>query len=209
MTIKEAWELVGGFSKPSKMPCHGWSISAAHCKTGSKLRLVPNSVCSKCYACRGNYRYENVRAAHDRRIWGLENPQWAEVMAFLITNLEYSGHFRWFDSGDVQSVEHLNKIVEVCKLTPNVKHWLPTREYRFVAQWLRANGAFPDNLIVRLSAYMIDGKPPVAFARGLGVYTSAVSRKNFTCPAPKQGNKCLDCRMCWDKNVANVTYKSH
>ena len=45
MNTKEAWQLVGGLSKPSKMP--GWSIGipAKECKTGAKLRLIPNSVC--------------------------------------------------------------------------------------------------------------------------------------------------------------------
>ena len=37
MNTKEAWALVGGLSKPSKMP--GWSIGIppAECKTGGKL----------------------------------------------------------------------------------------------------------------------------------------------------------------------------
>ena len=50
MNTKKAWDLVGGLSKPGKMP--GWSIGipAAECNTGSKLRLIPNSVCSTCYA---------------------------------------------------------------------------------------------------------------------------------------------------------------
>jgi hypothetical protein len=50
MNTKEAWTLVGGLSKPSKMP--GWSIGipAKECKTGAKLRLIPNSVCEGCYA---------------------------------------------------------------------------------------------------------------------------------------------------------------
>ena len=38
MNTKEAWALVGGLSKPSKMP--GWSIGipAKECKTGRKLQ---------------------------------------------------------------------------------------------------------------------------------------------------------------------------
>ena len=45
MNTKEAWTLVGGLSKPSKMP--GWSIGipAKECKTGKKLRQIKNSVC--------------------------------------------------------------------------------------------------------------------------------------------------------------------
>ena len=37
-------------------------------------------------------------------------------------------YFRWHDSGDVQDLDHLRRIYEVCKLTPDVQHWMPTRE---------------------------------------------------------------------------------
>ena len=209
MKIKEAWELVGGLSEPSKMPCYGHSISAKECKTGAKLRLVTNSVCSKCYALRGNYRYKAVVSAHARRLAALENPLWVEAMALLINKLEYSGHFRWFDSGDLQSVGHLGKIVQVAILTPNVKHWLPTKEYGFVSAYVAEFGPLPSNLVVRLSAYMREGAPPTSLAHRLGVCTSTVVRKGFSCVAPHQENKCLECRACWDKDIQNISYKSH
>ena len=55
MKTEEAWDLVGGLSKPGKMP--GWSIGipAKECKTGSKLRAVKGSVCEDCYALKGCY----------------------------------------------------------------------------------------------------------------------------------------------------------
>ena len=63
MNTKEAWALVGGLSKPSKMP--GWAIGipAKECKTGSKLRLIPNSVCSECYALKNCYMFKVVQEA--------------------------------------------------------------------------------------------------------------------------------------------------
>ena len=54
MKTDEALKIIGGsLSKPSKMP--GWSIGlpAKECKTGSKLRAVPGSVCYDCYALKG------------------------------------------------------------------------------------------------------------------------------------------------------------
>ena len=67
MNTKEAWALVGGLSKPSKMP--GWSIGipAKECKTGSKLRLIPDSVCNKCYALKGCYVFKVVQEAQYKR----------------------------------------------------------------------------------------------------------------------------------------------
>jgi hypothetical protein len=62
------------------------------------------------------------------------------------------GVFRWHDSGDVQDLDHLKKIFEVCELTPTVQHWMPTRE-AWVKPYLKN---CPKNLIVRLSMTMID-----------------------------------------------------
>ena len=60
----------------------------------------------------------------------LTHPQWVQAMAVLIKGKK---HFRWHDSGDLQSVHHLKKIFEVCNLTPDtMQHWLPTQERQFL-----------------------------------------------------------------------------
>lgn len=209
MNPKESWELVGGLSKPSKMPCHGYSLPTKYCLTGGKLSDVPGSVCYKCYAGRGNYLYSNVQDALERRYNSLTNPMWIEAMTMAITHNEGSGYFRWHDSGDLLGVWHLCLIAEVCKRTPHIQHWLPTREYAIVRQYL-VHHPLPDNLTVRLSAYMVDGPAPSAYAYEMGVVTSTVTKSGeFTCPASTQGNKCLACRNCWNKSVTNVSYKYH
>ena len=209
MTTTQALEIVGGFSAPSKMPCYGYSIPASKCITGAKLRDVVGSVCSKCYALKGRYGFDNVQNALMRRFNTLTNPQWIEAMVTAILGKEKSGFFRWHDSGDIQSLEHLENIVAVCKSTPNVTHWLPTREYKIVSDYVAKHKSFPDNLVVRLSSYMLEGSAPVSLANRLGVQTSGVSKTGFTCPASKQNNECGACRACWDKSVHNVNYKQH
>jgi hypothetical protein len=209
MTLAQSIEFVGGLSKPSKMPCQGFSIPARFCKTGQKLRSVVGSVCSKCYALKGRYPTSVVQNALDRRFAKLNDPQWVDAMTLAIGGTESSGFFRWHDSGDIQSVEHLDKIVQVAKNLPEIRFWLPTREYAMVSQWLKENGSFPENLTVRLSALMLEGQPPVGIAKRLGLTTSGVSKSSFTCPASTQGNKCLSCRACWNKSVENVNYKTH
>lgn len=209
MTVKEAVAFVGGFSAPSKMPCQGFSIPAWLCKTGMKLRNVSGSICSKCYALKGRYVFPNVKNALIRRFDKINHPLWVSAMTIAINGTESSGYFRMFDSGDIQSLEMLENIAQIAKNLPNIKFWLPTREYAIVSSYVKKNGAFPDNLIIRLSAYMLEGKPPIELAKRLGVVSSGVSENAFTCPSSKQSNKCLDCRMCWDKNVAVVSYKQH
>ena len=94
MNTKEAWALVGGLSKPSKMP--GWSIGipAKECKTGSKLRLIPKSVCAECYALKGCYVFQVVQAAQYRRLEAISNPAWVQAMTTLI-NSKKPDVFRW------------------------------------------------------------------------------------------------------------------
>ena len=41
MNTQEALKIVGGLSKPSKMPGWAYGIPAAECKTGKKLQDVP------------------------------------------------------------------------------------------------------------------------------------------------------------------------
>lgn len=208
-TIKQAEAIASSLSSPSKMPCYSYSIPAQKCITGAKLRNVKNSICAACYALKGRYIFPNVKDALFRRFESLSHPQWVEAMVFMIGKREKSGFFRWHDAGDLQSVSHLEKIVQVCKSLPHIKFWLPTREFSIVSEYM-TNNAIPDNLTIRLSALMFDGAPPAAIAKRLGLVTSgASSGKDFSCPSSKQEGKCLDCRACWDKNVANVNYKKH
>jgi len=210
-TVKEAWAEVGGLSKPSKMPSYGYSLSAFKCKVGSKLRNIANSTCSDCYALKGRYVFPNVQEALDRRMDKLlNNPKWVDAMVFLL--LHYcikSKVFRWHDSGDIQSIDHLQKIVEIAKRTSDIQHWLPTREVGIVKQYLKEFGEFPNNLVVRISATMINGLPHKFHRHTSTVSTAKEFDLGWTCPASKQGNKCDTCRACWDSNVENITYPLH
>ena len=79
MTIKEIQERTGTLSNPSKMPCHGYSIPAIHCKIGSLLAKKRGTVCSNCYALKGRYVFPNVQAAMEKRFNAVMNsPTWVE-----------------------------------------------------------------------------------------------------------------------------------
>jgi hypothetical protein len=123
-------------------------------------------------------------------------------------------YFRWHDSGDLQSVEHLLKIIEIARKTPEINYWCPTREYKIVEQAINHLESkfekLPDNLVIRLSAHMINGKVP-----DLGLPVSSVHTKDFNypgannCPARLQDNECKDCRACWDPTIKHVSYEKH
>ena len=200
MKTDEALKIIGGsLSKPSKMP--GWSIGlpAKECKTGSKLRKIEGSTCYDCYALKGCYVFKVVQDAQYRRLAAIKDPRWVEAMAHLI-NSKKPDVFRWHDSGDVQDLDHLNKIYEVCRLTPGKRHWLPTRE-----AWIQKHLASkPKNLIIRFSMPMVDQAPAGSFQ-----HYSTVVKSGANCPAPQQDNECRDCRNCWNSEIKNVSYGIH
>lgn len=215
-TVKQATMIVGGLSKPGKMPGSGWSIPAAECKRGSKLREKKGTACFGCYACKGRYSFANVQKALYNRLESFKNPLWIFAMAFLLKNESY---FRWFDSGDLQSEEMLGKIVEVCNKTPKCNHWLPTREYAIVKKFLSKGNTIPDNLNVRISADMI-GKLPSCKIMDAATFstislteTDPITKSAFNCPVSmKKEIKTCDeagCRKCWDKNTQHINYKKH
>ena len=199
MKTSEALKLVGGLSKPSKMPGWAYGLPAKECKTGSKLVKVEGSTCHGCYALKGCYVFKVVQEAQYRRLASVKHELWTAAMALLI-NSKKSKYFRWHDSGDVQDEEHLLKIFAVCKLTPSVKHWMPTRE-AWVKRFLPLK---PHNLIIRFSAPMVDQEAPSSWP-----HTSTVVTSGRTCPAPTQDNECKDCRACGDPTVKNVAYGQH
>ena len=197
MLKKEAERITGGLSAPGKMPEGSYNLPASMCQTGAKLRLVPDTPCYKCYAFKGNYvRFPAVQKAMYRRLASLTHPQWAEGMTTLIKKIK---HFRWHDSGDIQSVVHLKKIFEVCTNTPGTMHWLPTQERKYLPL-----GSYPANLTIRLSNSKNNSKPGNAWT-----HWSTVVDSGGDCPASKQGNKCGDCRRCWSRDVKHVTYPKH
>jgi len=107
----------------------------------------------------------------------------------------------------------LELIAEVARQTPGCKHWLPTREYGIIAEFIRKNGALPENLIIRLSAMFPDVpvKIPASLQGIANITASNVHSKKplgTECRAPKNNGKCGDCRLCWNSQIV-VSYLIH
>ena len=81
--------------------------------------------------------------------------KWSSLMTELISRKEKSGFFRWHDSGDLQSVDHLKAIVQIARNLPRIKFWLPSREIKIIKDYLKDSGSIPDNLNIRISAFFI------------------------------------------------------
>ena len=212
MSRQRAWRIIGGLSNPSKMPCYAWGIPAQSCQVGSKLARNEQSACASCYALKGYFRTHRVQKAYQRRLDRAADPEWISAMVKLVYwQMVETGepYFRWFDSGDLQSLEMLHRIAAVAELTPEIRHWLPTREYRLVAQYL-ATDSFPTNLVVRVSAPLVDGPAPQQFGLPTSTVHAQKAAQGFACTAYDHGPpNCGECRVCWEPAVGNVSYPLH
>ncbi len=218
ITMKLAKEEAGEVStRNSKMPGSSFAVSAKHCNVGAKLAEVKGSTCHKCYAL----RIQNMRPSVDMgwtanldkavALIARDPMRWARFMAAqIIRAAERTGepYHRWFDAGDLQSLEMLEAIILVCEMTPHIHHWLPTREAAIVKRY---KGTIPSNLVIRMSATMIGDAPIRGYA-----HTSTVIPKRHdgtghghVCPSRHQGNSCGQCRACWSRDVPNVAYPVH
>lgn len=206
-TIKKLESIVGTLSRPSKMPCHGYSLPAKRCQTGKKLHQVEDSVCFDCYALKGRYLFSTVQRALDYRYDALiRNPHlWELALTELIRRKEHSGYFRWHDSGDLQGVYHLRHINNIAYALPDIKFWLPTRETRIVTEFQKHSTVAP-NLIIRISSFFKSQRPNTNFK-----LTSTVdwSTSHENCSAPQTNGMCDSCRRCWDANIPNINYALH
>ena len=200
MLKKDAKKIAHSLTRTSKMPGYSYSLPAWECQTGSKLAQIPGTPCHGCYAMKGNYtRYPAIKAAQYKRLNSITSELWVQALTALV-----KGHkvFRWHDAGDLQSSDHLKKIFQVCENTPETKHWLPTQERKYLPL---PGSKIPKNLVIRLSGSKVDGPAPTAWTHTSTVVTDG----SATCPAPKQGGKCLSCRACWNPDIKNISYGKH
>ena len=216
-----AHAVCGSLTQTSKMPCKSSSLPTEACITGSRMATMAGSICASCYADKGFYKmYANtIKPAQFARldaVWqameSAENASlWVSGMVSLIGADQY---FRWHDSGDLQGLSHLELIAAVCEATPGCTHWLPTREYSTVKDYIAKYGSLPANLIVRLSAMYPDEpvKIPASLSGIAGITASNVhsAGKSFVgerCSAPDNNGACGSCRACW--TTAVVSYELH
>lgn len=186
-----------------------WSLQALDTCPGSKAEngeLVP--ACKGCYATTGNYRFKNVKAPREFNREDFKRGEWVQDM---IRALDSDRYFRWFDSGDMFSLELAEKILQVMEGTPWVKHWIPTRMQKFPKfESVILKMQALENVSVRFSSDSVTGE----YVPGLHGSTIAPTIEDVpagaeACLAYENGGKCNGCRKCWDKAVNTIAYIAH
>jgi hypothetical protein len=195
-------------SKTSKLDgIMSWSLQALDTCPGSKDSqgdLVP--ACQGCYATTGNYRFANVKKPRELNREDWKRDDWVRDMVY---SLENSRYFRWFDSGDMYSHDLAWKIFQVMEKTPHVKHWLPTRMYKFdkFKHAITRMQGLP-NVVVRFSSDSVTGEV-IEGQTTSTIFSDTVPDGAFECKAYQHEGKCNGCRACYDKDVKVIAYKAH
>jgi hypothetical protein len=219
---------IGKLSNASKLPkktragCNistgsSFSTSAYDCRTGSKLRKIAGSVCSTCYACKGRQNFPKNQEAYRNRTalyFKLGADAWADNLCAAI---EPDSDFRFFDSGDLADYAMLRAIVQVAARRPDVRFWLPTKEYADVQRLQTEGVAIPSNLCIRVSVPMLNQDIPNYGIRSVVFEDAAqVPDGASICPCSTGDRSTCDgtgaqvaCRNCWDSNVQVVCYLKH
>ncbi len=225
-------------SNTSKMPSKSWSLPAWETCLGARITNVDTNqpdvapACKGCYALTGAYMFPNTIKARQHNAEDWQKTDWVEAMVKKIGKAKY---FRWFDSGDIYTVELAEKIRQVIKATPNCLHWLPTRAYKdtrilsvlkrmttptvsmkssFGEAIIKPSPEYLPNAIVRYSSDSVTGaRLSNKFGLNSVIIQSEddfIAEKGYSlCRAYTRGGSCGDCRACWSDKVNTVAYIYH
>lgn len=182
----------------AKVQC--WTFGVPAKKTCPGAVYGRNTVCSRCYACNGNYRYGSVKKAMLRRMVAMvtDEAQFIQAVNTQLATKKFR-YVRLHDSGDFYAPEAIDLWATIAKQNPGIRFFSPTRTWRldeFLPSLRRANRL--KNFTIRPSALFIgEGAPKVrGLAGGLGVTNE---QAQATCPASRKHGTCTEsrCRRCW------------
>ena len=200
------------------------SMSNNNSKTGKACLNLAFPLCtcredapcrSMCYAGKGCQQIARVQGAYYRNLrLYYEDPD--NFFEQIYCKIKFTGlpKVRWFDSGDMADAEFFERMIDVCKKTPNVKHMAFTKKYEIVNEYIDKNGALPENLNVMFSAW--DRFWDVPNPHGLGVAYIDFNDKRLNPEFPKNAficpgrdSTCSACSVCFSKKVKAVVFHQH
>ena len=212
------------------MYCPSFSLPAVYSCPGSLQN--ENSPCSGCYSQMNMYMCDNVVIPQFLRFEWTKSClksqrgriKWIDTMVDAIFRATpYKGdevrYFRWHDSGDLFSPSYTRVVAEVIRLTPYVRHWIPTQSHRSKNNKIVGviiKHILPlSNVVVRPSTDKINEQPEVWWVNkvwGSSVYLTEpdIPIGVLACPKSlKTQLNCRGCRVCWNSPSIAVGFLIH
>lgn len=133
----------------------------------------------------------------------------AQIRAFFALNP--FNFCRWFENGDLFSVENLETFSKIALENENITFLLMTKKTEFVNAFIDAGGVIPNNLIIRLSDDAIDGikslNPHNLPTTDIIKPGSPIPAGCIRCPGVKTG--CAACRACFNAKIKRILFDLH
>ena len=132
----------------SKLGKHIYSINLPAGKTCN-----PDAPCRKiCYALKGRYVFENVRAPREENLllWKLDPAAYEEGCNMAADKVDW---LRFHDSGDIPDPAYLEMMCRVAENHDSCHFLAFTKQYSFVNDFLRNGGIIPENLNIVFSVW--------------------------------------------------------
>lgn len=200
------------------------SMSNNNSKTGKACLNIafplvtcrPDAPCKhECYAGKGCQQIAVVQGAYYRNLrLYYDDPD--NFFEQIYCKIKFSGlpKVRWFDSGDIADAEFFDRMVELCKKTPDVKHMAFTKKYEIVNEYIDKNGKLPDNLNVMFSAWHKLWYIPNPHNLGIAyidfndkTLNPEFPKNAFICPGRE--STCSACGACFNKKLKAVVFHQH
>lgn len=207
-------------------------ISLTNSKLGAQIPSVnlpaiitcrENAPCSHlCYACKGNFRYPNVKKTHLDNLQHYQNdPEgyFDSIIDFLNNGLTSYRFLRWHSSGDIVDLRYFEGMVHVAKACPQTKFLCFTKKFEIVNKFCDRElieydnpdeTILPTNLRIVFS--MWDEKFNFCVANPYRFPTTWVRFKDGSMDdkIPETAipciGKCYQCQSCWSLQPGQSTY---
>lgn len=171
------------------------------CKNGE-------AVCSHCFAmAQFKYRTNNVPAFEQNSRLLSESilPEWQLPHINAL-------YFRFEAFGDLINENHIINYMNICRLNPQTKFALWSKNPDIIAKAISDGHKKPDNLIIVYSSFRLNKaeagiRERYAFIdKVFTVYDSEASAKNNNVVINCGGKKCRECLLCYQNNgVATIS----
>lgn len=197
------------------------SIPTVNLPAGVTCR--PDAPCrSQCYALKGNFTYDNVRARHieNYEAYLLNSHVFFETINEFLDNptITYK-YFRWHSSGDIVDINYLKGMCEVAKKNRSTKFLCFTKKYELCNEFLENGNSIPKNLIIVWSMWGDFGNDipnPHNFPKSFVKFKTGEGDEYIPTNTRQCTGKCTECikshktKSCWFLKLGDsVTFKKH
>jgi hypothetical protein len=210
-------------SNPSKLNSESFALPVDDEVCKGRIDQVTNELLEKCKFCyadnRGFYAMPDTKRVREDNLAIIKEN--VETFIFFMVgklNRKRNKEFRWFDSGDIFSIEFIKALIEVCNNTKQTTHWIPTTSWNYnesdkieFLALLQVLQSLP-NVRLRASnpgANQVLNKEVYPLQSVVVDKLGKSTKELFYCPASLQAGKCGTCKACYKSSLKTIAYLKH